>query len=264
MLLAILPCPAALANVGGFAGGDGTQVRRAIARRRSTGSASQTSQYAATLDPSGTSDVVFGGGEKEDSPDQWTFTPGDATSKSDAPRGPGRTRSPNPTHDTNYPCARPSTAVALVTPSSAFELNQSATPMVNGAGASIVCPATGDVIVSFEIPGRRARLRCTSTSGAGPAALRARTGSSGSFSALALAPGSAELALNPSASISNFLSTDALGTSFPAGTFRRGGAQPDGDRERPWPRQPVVSSSNHVQVTSRSSSSIHVTAFRTS
>src|SRR5260221_194026 len=75
--------PAAQAKVGGFGGGDGPEPGGNCPPVLAW-SCRAPSQYVATPDPPAASDVVFGGGEKEQSPDQWTFTPGSATSKSDA------------------------------------------------------------------------------------------------------------------------------------------------------------------------------------
>ena len=243
--------PVALANVGGFAGGDGTQVAGDCSTAIDWQCLSP-SQFVSTLDPSGAGDVVFGGGEKEDSPDQWTFTPGSATAKSDT-LGAWSYSFTNPTHDTNYLALafnRGGTGDSFF----GFELNQSATPMVNSAGTSVVCPATGDVIVSFEIPGSGSVAlhvyKWSWTSGT-----PCMTGSTGSFTALSLPAGSAELAINQSSSISNFLSTDVLGTSLPTGTFGEAAVNLTAIANAVAPAA-GCEFFNHVQVTSRSSSTI--------
>ena len=102
LALAVLACgaPAAYASVGSFEGGDGDQVSASCAGALDWQCLSQ-SQVDATLDPSGQSDLVFVGGNKEDNPDGWSLGTGNVQSKSEV-KGTWSYSFADPGFTTNY------------------------------------------------------------------------------------------------------------------------------------------------------------------
>src|SRR6266566_2498171 len=151
LALAVLACgsPAAYASVGAFEGGDGDQVSANCAAMLDWQCLSQ-SQLATSLDPSGESDLVFVGSNKEDNPDAWRLGTGNVQNKSEV-KGTWSYSFADAGLTTNYLALGFTRASGTGDAYFGFELNQSNAKYVNSAGASVVCRTNGDVIISYEI-----------------------------------------------------------------------------------------------------------------
>src|SRR5947209_18225941 len=217
LFLLALGATAAQANVGGFAGGDGTETAGDCSTVLDW-SCLAPSQYVATLDPSGSDDVTFLSGH-EDNIDQWSFTSGSsATSKADV-QGVWSYSSTNAAHDTNYLDMAFNRGAGTGDSYIAFELNQNGAKYTNSVGSSIACRTNGDVIVSFQVsPSSTTSINMYKWMwNAGPPPCT--PGASGSWSApVTLAASDAELAIN-SGQITNYLESASIGSSFASGTF---------------------------------------------
>jgi hypothetical protein len=243
--------PAAQANVGGFAGGDGTQTGGNCSTLLDW-SCLSSSQYVAMI-PSGASDYMFGSGSKEDLIDQWVISPaGSLPSKIDV-QGVWSYSSTNAAHDTNFLDLAFNRLSGGGDSYLAFELNQSSGKYTNGASSLITCRTDGDVIISFEIsPGSTVTVHTYKWKWTG--GTPCTPGASGSFSVLPTpASSDAELAIN-TAPIVNYLSTAAFGPSFATGTF---GETAVNLAALANAVAPVATCEffNHMQVTTRASSS---------
>ena len=256
--LAALVCgaPAAHASIGGFEGGDGDQFSAGCPAALDWQCLSP-SQIDTTLDPTGAGDLVFVGSNKEDEPDAWSLGTGNVQPKSEA-KGMWSDSFADPSFATNFLALSFKRASGAGDAYFGFELNQSSKTYVNRAGSSIVCRANGDVIISFEIsPSSAVALKVykwTWNSAPGSPAPCTK-GATGSFSSPVMLPaGAAELAVNE-VPISNYLSTSALGSGFAAGTFGETAVNLTALANAVQPAA-TCEFFNHMQLTSRSSSSI--------
>lgn len=209
--------PAAQANVGSFEGGDGDQTATSCATALDW-QCLLPSQYVAAVDASAPTDDVFASGNKDNQPDSWLIGPGTVgTPKADL-KAAWSYSSFDPTTGTNYLDLAFNRASGGGDSYVAFELNQSSAKYTNSAGTAIVCRTNGDVAVSFDIsPSSAVSVNIYKwmwDAGVTPCT----TGATGSFSSPVTLAGGAEQALN-GAPIVNYLSTDAVGTSFTTGTF---------------------------------------------
>jgi hypothetical protein len=256
--LALVACvaPAAYASVGGFEGGDGDQVSANCAAMLDWQCLSQ-SQLATSLDPSGESDLVFVGSNKEDEPDSWSLGTGNVQNKSEV-KGTWSYSFADAGLTTNYLALGFKRASGTGDAYFGFELNQSNAKYVNSAGTSVVCRTNGDVIISYEIsPSSAVALKIYKwlwNSGPGYHAPCTK-GATGSFSSPVTLPAEdAELAVN-AAPVDNYLSSGALGSGFTTGTFGETAINLTALANAVQPAA-TCEFFNHLQLTSRSSSSI--------
>jgi hypothetical protein len=247
---------AAYANVGGFEGGDGDQVAANCAAALDWQCLS-ASQYVAAIDGTAPNDDVFLGSNKEDNLDGWVIGTGSAPSKADL-QAAWSYSSVDASHANNFLDLGFKRVSGSGDSYLAFELNQSAAKYVNSAGTSITCRTNGDVIISYEISPSSAvavNLYKWQWTGGTPCT----KGASGSFTGPFTLGNQAELAIN-SGTIANYLSTGAVGTSFPTGTFGEAAinltALADSVASA---SSPPCEFFNHLQVTSRSAVSISST-----
>jgi hypothetical protein len=258
LALAVLACgvPAAQADVGGFQGGDGDQISANCAAVLDWQCLSR-SQLTSTLDPAGEGDLAFVGSNKENEPDSWSMGTGNLQAKSEV-KATWSYSFADAGLTTNYLALGFKRASGTGDAYFGFELNQSNAKYVNSAGTSVVCRTNGDVIISYEIsPSSAVALKVykwTWNSGPGYPAPCTK-GATGSFSSpLTLPAEAAELAVN-AAPVDNYLSSDALGSSFATGTFGESAVNLTALANAAQPAA-TCEFFNHLQLTSRSSSSI--------
>ncbi|HWC87679.1 MAG TPA: Ig-like domain-containing protein [Solirubrobacteraceae bacterium] len=162
--------------------------------------------------------TCFGGGEKELTPDKWTFVTGTPCSpaKSDLLG----TFSYNETTASDsflhlaYDRAA-TTGDTFIT----FELNQSNATWTNSAGATVPCRTNNDLLLSYQLSSGSVTITAYKWTGDGTGPTACPNGASGAFTqATSLTQ---EGSVN-AASITNYLSTGTLGTSFAGGTYGEG------------------------------------------
>jgi hypothetical protein len=242
---------AAYANVGGFEGGDGDQVAANCAAALDWQCLS-SSQYVAAIDKAAPNDDVFMSGSKETDVDHWGFTTGSVSGKTDV-QAAWSYSSTNAAHDTNFLDLGFKRATGGGDSYLEFELNQSASKYVNSNNTSITCRTENDVIISYEISPSSAvtvNLYKWHWTGGTPCT----KGATGTFLGPFSLSGQAELALN-SVPITNYLSTGAVGTSFPMATFGEAAVNLSALADAVKPAA-TCEFFNHLQITSRSSVSL--------
>jgi outer membrane protein OmpA-like peptidoglycan-associated protein len=163
--------------------------------------------------------TCFGGGQKELTPANWTFVTGTACSpaKSDllAMFSHNETTASDSFLHLAYDRAATS-GDAFIT----FELNQSNATWTNSAGATVPCRSNNDLLISYQLSSQGAvTLAAFKWTGDGTGPVACPNGAAGSFTQ---ATSISQEGSVSTASITNYLSTGALGTSFAAGAFGEG------------------------------------------
>jgi hypothetical protein len=240
--------PAAQANVGGFAGGDGTQTAGGCSSVLDW-SCLSPSQMSTTIDPAAPNDNIFVGSNKENDIDNWTLGLGTVSPQKADVQGVWSYSFTDPSRSHNYLALAFKRLAGMGDSYVALELNQKNTKYVNTAGSSITCRTDGDVVITFQIsPSTTTPVNIYkwSSSGAPCAA-----GAGGSFSSAVPMSSGAELALNGSA-VTNYLSTNVFGTSFPADTFGEAAVDLTALANAVSPGA-ACEFFNHMQVTTRNS-----------
>jgi hypothetical protein len=204
---------AAQASIGGFNGSDGTEMGG-----NCTSTLDWSCLNAAQLVTTPASGLAFAGsGSTENNPDSWVIAPGSVLTTKAAINTSWSYSFTNPTFTNNYFAFAFERGSGTGDSDVDFELNQNPNKYANSQGTSVVCRTNGDILVAFDVQSGASNgsvnfYKWTWTSGT-----PCTKGASGSFSKLS-PTGIAEGALNTSP-ITNVLSTDSLGKTFPTGTF---------------------------------------------
>jgi hypothetical protein len=167
-------------------------------------------------------DTCFIGGTKEDTPSAWAFntsaggcTPGKSNVL-------GSWINSEPTSTTSFVHMSFYRAATSGNTFLTFELNQTAATWVNSTSTAIPCRSNGDLLLSYEVGGSSLAITVYRWTGDGTGPAACPNGANGTFtdSGTVAAP-QAQGAMN-GASITNYLDTAALGSSFTGNSFGEG------------------------------------------
>jgi outer membrane protein OmpA-like peptidoglycan-associated protein len=162
--------------------------------------------------------TCFGAGNKELTPSGWTFVTGTACSPSKSDLLGMFSYNETTASDSFLHLAWDRAATAGDTFIS-FELNQSNATWTNTAGATIPCRTNNDLLVSYQLGNGSVTITAYKWTGDGTGPVACPNGASGTFTQVSTI--TEEGSVN-AATITNYLATGALGTSFAGGAFGEG------------------------------------------
>lgn len=250
----------AQANVGGFEGADGDQAAANCATALdwqclTLPPPNPQYEFVSALDPQGSDDLAFIGSNKEQDIDSWDIGPGSVPPAKADVQGAWSYSSTDASHTTNYLDLAFNRASGSGDSYLAFELNQSSAKYVNSAGSSVTCRTNGDVVIEYDIS-NNAPLPLNIYKWQWTSGTPCTAGASGSFSAPVTLPAAdAEVSINASGPITNYLSTAGLGNTFATSTFGEAAVNLTSLANAIHPSA-TCEFFNHMQMTSRSSQAI--------
>jgi outer membrane protein OmpA-like peptidoglycan-associated protein len=162
--------------------------------------------------------TCFGAGNKELTPSAWTFVTGTACSPSKSDLLGMFSYNETTASDSFLHLAWDRAATAGDTFIS-FELNQSNATWTNTVGSTIPCRTNNDLLVSYELGNSSVTITAYKWAGDGTGPVSCPNGANGTFTQVSSV--TEEGSVN-AASITNYLATGTLGSSFGAGAFGEG------------------------------------------
>ncbi|MEA2196391.1 MAG: large repetitive protein, partial [Solirubrobacteraceae bacterium] len=162
--------------------------------------------------------TCFGGGEKELTPSAWTFITGTACSPAKSDLLGMFSYAETTASNSFLHLAWDRAAIsgdAFIT----FELNQSNATWTNTAGAIIPCRTNNDLLVSYQLTNAGVTITAYKWTGDGTGPVSCPNGAGGAFTQASTV--TEEGSVN-TASITNYLATGTLGSSFASGAYGEG------------------------------------------